>query len=79
MLSYRLHTVNDFHWGFKIVFRYSKPHTYWTFIAEENGKKTHEHYLPSQHERECNDGTLNHITNSYHNHKNSKQIIHIRL
>ena len=24
MLSYRLGTVNDFHWGFKPVFRYSK-------------------------------------------------------
>ena len=28
MLSYRLGTVNDFHWGFKPVFRYSKPHTF---------------------------------------------------
>ena len=25
MLSYRLGTVIDFHWGFKPVFRYSKP------------------------------------------------------
>jgi len=35
MLSYRLGTVNDFHWGFKPVFRYSKPHSYSTFIGEE--------------------------------------------
>ena len=26
MLSYRLGTVNDFHWGFKPVLSYSKPH-----------------------------------------------------
>jgi len=36
MLSYRLGTVNDFHWEFKPVFRrYSKPHTYSTCIGEE--------------------------------------------
>ena len=34
MLSYRLGTVNNFHWDFKPVFRYSKPHTYSTFIGE---------------------------------------------
>jgi len=34
MLSYRLGTVNDFHWEFKPVFRYSKHHTY-SFIGEE--------------------------------------------
>ena len=38
MLCYRLGTVNDFHWGFKPVFRYSKPHTYSTFIGEEKEK-----------------------------------------
>jgi len=27
MLSYRLYTVNDFHWEFKPVLSYSKPHT----------------------------------------------------
>jgi len=27
MLSYRLGTVNDFHWEFKPVLSYSKPHT----------------------------------------------------
>ena len=26
MFSYRLGMVNDFHWGFKPVFSYSKPH-----------------------------------------------------
>jgi len=35
MLSYRLGTVNDFHWGFKPLLTYSKPHTYSTFIWEE--------------------------------------------
>ena len=28
MLSYRLGTVNDFHWEFKPVLSYSKPHTF---------------------------------------------------
>ena len=27
MLSYRLGTVDDFHWEFKPVLSYSKPHT----------------------------------------------------
>ena len=27
MLNYRLGTVNDFHWGFKPVLSYLKPHT----------------------------------------------------
>ena len=31
MLSYRLGTVNDFHWEFKPVLSYSKPHTFSTF------------------------------------------------
>jgi len=35
MLSYRLGTVNDFHWGFKPVLSYSKPHTFSTFFGEE--------------------------------------------
>jgi len=39
MLSYRLGTVNDFHWGFKPVFRYSKTHTYSTFIGEDKEKQ----------------------------------------
>ena len=32
MLSYRLGTVNDFHWEFKPVLSYSKPHTFSTFF-----------------------------------------------
>jgi len=35
MLNYRLGTVNENHWGFKPVFRCSKPHTYSTLIGEE--------------------------------------------
>ena len=35
MLSYRLGTVNDFHWRFKPVFHYSKPHIYSTLIGKE--------------------------------------------
>jgi len=35
MLSYRLGTVNDFHWEFKPVLSYSKPHTFSTFFEEE--------------------------------------------
>jgi len=35
MLSYRLGTVNDFHWGFKPVLSYSKPHTFSTSLGEE--------------------------------------------
>ena len=35
MLRYRLGTVNDFHWGFKPVLSYSKPHTFSTFFGEE--------------------------------------------
>ena len=41
MLSYRLGTVNDFHWGFKPVFCYSKPHTSSTFIGEETDNQIH--------------------------------------
>jgi len=36
MLNYRLGTVNEKHWGFKPVFRCSKPHTYSTLFGEEN-------------------------------------------
>jgi len=39
MLSDRLGTVNDFHWGFKQVLSYSKPHTFSTFIAVEKEKQ----------------------------------------
>jgi len=41
MLSYRLGTVNDFHWGFKPVLSYSKPHTFLTFFGEEKERKMH--------------------------------------
>ena len=39
MLSYRLGTVNDFHWGFKPVLSYSKPHTFSTSLGEEKKRK----------------------------------------
>jgi len=39
MLSYRLGTVNDFHWEFKPVLSYSKPHTFSTFLGEEKERK----------------------------------------
>ena len=39
MLSYRLGTVNDFHWGFKPVLSYSKPHTFSTSLGEEKERK----------------------------------------
>jgi len=41
MLSYRLGRVNDFHWGFKPVLSYRKPHTFSTFIREEKENKMH--------------------------------------
>jgi len=39
MLSYRLGTVNDFHWEFKPVLSYSKPHTFSAFLGEEKERK----------------------------------------
>jgi len=39
MLSYRLGTVNDFHWEFKPVLSYSKPYTFSTFLGEEKERK----------------------------------------
>jgi len=39
MLSYRLGTVNDFHWGFNPVLSYSKPYTFLTFFGEEKKRK----------------------------------------
>ena len=39
MLSYRLGTVNDFHWEFKPVLSYSKPYTFITFFEDEKTKK----------------------------------------
>jgi len=38
MLNYRFGTVNEKHWGFKPVFRYSKPYTFSTFSGEEKEK-----------------------------------------
>ena len=38
-MSYRLGTVNDFHWGFKPVLSYSKPHTFSTSLGEEKERK----------------------------------------
>jgi len=39
MLSYILGTANDFYWGFKPVWSYSKPHTFSTIFGEENVKQ----------------------------------------
>jgi len=39
MLRYRLGTVNGFHWEFKSVLIYSKPHTFSTFFGEEKERK----------------------------------------
>jgi len=39
MLSYRLGTVNNFHWGFKPVLSNSQPHTFSTFFGEEKERK----------------------------------------
>jgi len=41
MLSYRLGTVNDFHWGLKSVFSYSKSHTLLTFFGGEKEINVH--------------------------------------
>ena len=41
MFSNRLGTANDFHWGFKPVFRYKKPQTYSAFIEKENKNRMH--------------------------------------
>jgi len=40
MLSYRLGTVNYFHWGLKPVLSYSKPHTFSTSLGEEKESHT---------------------------------------
>ena len=47
MLSFRFGTVNDFHWEFKPVLSYSKPHTFSTFLGEEKERKN-AIYLPNQ-------------------------------
>jgi len=41
MLSYRLGAVNTFHWRFKPVFRYSKPHIFLTFVGKEYENKNY--------------------------------------
>jgi len=46
------------HWGFKPVLRYSKPHTYPTFIGEEKSNKMHlllyrDHLAYKQNERKA--------------------------
>ena len=44
MLSYRLGTVNDFHWVFKPILNYSKSYSFSTLFGEE--KETNVHLLP---------------------------------
>jgi len=39
MLSYLLGTVNDFHWEFKPVLSYSKPHTFSPFLKKKKERK----------------------------------------
>ena len=41
MLSYRLGTVNDFHWFFLTVLSLSKPHYFSTFLGEEKEINMH--------------------------------------
>jgi len=41
MLSYRLGTVNDFHWGFKPVLSLSNPDFFSTFFGEEKEINVH--------------------------------------
>ena len=38
-------TVNEKHWGFKPVFRCSKPHTFSIFPGEEKEKNVHSLFL----------------------------------
>jgi len=47
MLSYRLGTVNDFHWEIKPVLSYSKSHTFSTSLREEKERKN-AFYLSNQ-------------------------------
>ena len=55
MLSYRLGTVNDFHWEFKPSLSYSKPHTFSTFFGEEKEKIFIYSLQPGHLEAEQND------------------------
>jgi len=55
MLSYRLGTVNDFHWEFKPVLSYSKPHTFSTFLEKKKKRKCIYSVQPGHLEAEQND------------------------
>ena len=39
MLRYRLGTIKDFHWVFKPVLSYRKPHTFSAFFLEKKRNK----------------------------------------
>jgi len=41
MLSYQLGMVNDFHWEFKPVLSYNKPHTFSACVGEDTNNKMH--------------------------------------
>ena len=58
MLSYRLSTVNDFHWEFKLVLRYSKHHTFLTFFGEKKKQIGIYSLPPRQLEFEHNYGNV---------------------
>jgi len=58
MLSYRLDTVNYFHWGFKPVFSYSKPNTFSTFFGEKKKQIGIYSLPPRQLEFEHNYGNV---------------------
>jgi len=55
MLRYRLGAVNDFHWEFKPVLSYSKPHTFSTLFGEEIKRKCIYSLQPGHLEGEQND------------------------
>jgi len=55
MLSYRLGTVNDFHWEFKPVLSYSKPHTFSKNWRRKKKKKYVYSLQPGHLEAEQND------------------------
>jgi len=55
MLSYRLSTVNDFHWEFTPVLSYSKTHTISTFLEKKNKEKCIYSLQPGHLEAEQND------------------------
>jgi len=58
MLNYRIGTVNEKHWGFKLFFRCSKPHTFSTFSGEEKGKKMSIHSFKQGHKFMSNVTTI---------------------